>query len=1400
MKNQKIQQDNLSFAHPLVREWFLTKLGEPTEPQKLGWPAILAHEPTLISAPTGSGKTLAAFLVCIDQLVRKTINGEIKDETEVLYVSPLKALVNDIQKNLIQPLEEIFELGRTQGLALPEIRVAVRTGDTPTKERVSMLKKPPHILVTTPESLYILLTAEKSRALLTTIQTIIVDEIHALADDKRGAHLALSLERLEALTIKSPIRIGLSATQKPLEVVANFLTGNHRPLPNIINIGHARHLELTVEVPKMELGAVASNELWDEIYDRIAALAEENRSTIIFANTRRIAERAAHHLADRLGPDKVIAHHGSLSREIRLAAETKLKNGELKALVATASLELGIDVGFVDLVCQLGSPRSIAATLQRVGRAGHWHGAISKGKLFPTTRDDLLECAALAQAIHEGDLDKLIIPIEPLDILTQQIVATCAASDWQEDDLYELVTHAFHYKNLSRERFDQLLDMLADGIAGSRGRYGTYLFRDKVNGQVKGRRGARLTAITNGGAIPDNALFTVIDEPTGNMVGTLSEDFAVESHRDDIILLGSTSWRIRKIESDTGRLLVEDAHGAPPNVPFWLGEAPGRTIELSERLSQLREAIDSHLSKSQLSTSAWLQKNCHVSPYAAEQIIKYFLQAKAVLGSIPSQTNIIAERFFDEGGGMQLIIHAPFGARINKAWGLALRKCFCRSFNFELQAAATDNGINISLTEQHSFPLADVFAFLNPKTVTKTLTQAVLQSPLFGTRWRWDAGRSLALVRYRGGKKIPPHILKMLSNDLLAAVFPDAAACQDNLDGRDIELPDHPLTDEAIKDCLTEALDLEGLIDLLTKINNKEIRCVAVDTPLPSVFSHEILNANPYAYLDDAPLEERRARAVEMRQILPEALQKIGMLDADIIADAKEQAWPDVRNADELQDTLQTLIALPADINVRKQTTNHWLHFFEKLMQDNRASIATIDNRSFWVSAEKVKTFMLIYPTATFKHILPPIKEKLVSEEEALITMLRGWMLHLGPTTNDELSYLLALPSTAVEQALAHLEMTGLILRGRYTGIEEQEWCERRLLARIHKLTLSKLRKEIEPVSAGQFVNWLLAWQHVAPNTQLNGEQGLLEILRQLQGFEMPARAWEKYIFAKRLTDYDPDLLDRLCLMGIIGWGRLSNQSASKRVIPSSIAPITFFVRETAEWMGCLPLKNDEDLTYLSPIALQIHHYLKQHGASFFMEIVQGVNHLKTVVERGLWELVTAGLTTADGFDNLRSLIDPNRRLGKRGRRIIRHQYSTGRWSLLKRLNLSHETSIESMCWLLLKRYGVVFRDLLTREKNLPRWRDLLIAFRRLEDRGDIRGGRFVKGFVGEQFALPYAIGSLRASKKQEKHEEMITISAVDPLNVVGFVLPGSRTPALSNKKVHFQQVMGEQSLDITSE
>ncbi|ASQ45506.1 DEAD/DEAH box helicase [Legionella clemsonensis] len=1408
-----IYPDSLAWAHPLIQEWFVKKFTLPTEPQEQGWPQILADKTTLISAPTGSGKTFAAFLVCIDQLIRQSLTKELTNQTQVLYISPLKALTNDVQKNLLGPLDEIMKLGREQGYPMEEIQVAVRTGDTLSRERQAMLKKPPHILVTTPESFYLLLTAEKSRAILKDVKTVIVDEIHALANNKRGTHLSLSLERLEALTLKSPVRIGLSATQKPIALVANFLTGNNRPQPRMINIGHMRELELHIEVPSSELAPVASNELWDEIYTRLAILARQNRSTLIFVNTRRLAERVAHHLAERLGQDLVAAHHGSLSRKLRLTAETRLKNGELKALVATASLELGIDIGTIDLVCQIGSPRSISVALQRIGRAGHWHGAISRGKIFATTRNELLECAALVRAIREKELDQLTIPEAPLDILAQQIVAACAADEWDERKLYELITKSFPYKNLSREQFDEVLEMLAEGIAGSRGRYSAYLFRDRVNGIIKGRRGSRLTAITSGGAIPENGLFTVVAEPNEVMVGTLDEDFAVESNRGDIILLGTTSWKIKRVESAKGRVLVEDAHGAPPSVPFWRGEAPPRTDELSFQVSDLRQTLHEMLpltlspveeiskQPDALRTVHWLKEQCGVSDAGAEQLIEYILEGRAVLGSVPTQKMVIAERFFDESGGMQLVIHSPFGARINKAWGLALRKRFCRSFNFELQAAATDDGIIISLAEQHSFPLIDIFNFLHPNTIVDVLTQAVLQSPLFTTRWRWVATRALALVRFRNGRKMPPNILRMLSDDLLAAVFPDAAACQDNLAGQDINLPEHPLIIETMKDILTEALDMEGFGRLLSGIIEEEIQCLAVDTPVPSVFSHEILSANPYAFLDDAPLEERRARAVEMRRVLPDSLlREVGALEPTAITEVQKQAWPDIRNVDELHDTLQSLIALPADmhLNEHQRITGEWNIFFEQLTAQGRAGKASVHDKIFWVATEKKYTFLKIYPNAAFSTSLAAIEEKTVEREEAIVHMIRGWLQHLGPMNVVELTAILWLEQAEIEQALLTLESTGSILRGHFRVNQPVlEWCDRRLLARIHSLTLGKLRKEIEPVSAAQFMNWLTIWQHIMPGTQLNGEQGLLEIIKQMQGYEIPANAWEKQIFAKRIKNYTSDMLDRLCLMGVVGWGRLSPHPAlsaqerlehidalkPKRVIPTSVAPITFFAREEAAWIPARPQLEEEIIPVLSTVAQAIYYYLKENGASFFIDIVQDVHHLKAEIERGLWELVSAGLITADGFDNLRALIDPHRRLGRRNRHVFRQ--STGRWSLLKSTKtLDKDKRLEAICWVLLKRYGICFRELLARERIIPVWRDLLIAFRRLEAQGEIRGGRFVSGFLGEQFALPYAVDSLRSIKKKSPGEQAICISAVDPLNLIGIILPGERIPAFSGKHV----------------
>ncbi len=1423
---------SLAWAHPLVQDWFVGRFGTPTEPQELGWPHILAGRTTLISAPTGSGKTLAAFLACIDRLVRKALAGDLQDRTEVLYVSPLKALGNDIQKNLEVPLGEILQMAGERGLLMPEIRTAVRTGDTLMHERRAMLKRPPHILVTTPESLYILLTAEKSRAILRAVETVIVDEIHAVADDKRGAHLAISLERLEALCGVSPVRIGLSATQKPIEAVAHFLTGNGRPDPVIVNIGHKRQLDLAVEVPGSPLGPIASNEMWDEIYARLIELVVQHRSTLVFVNTRRMAERLAHQLGERIGEDNVAAHHGSLSRKLRLAAEKKLKDGQVKVLVATASLELGIDIGAVDLVAQINSPRAIAVALQRVGRSGHWRGAVPKGRFFVTTRDDLIENAALVRAIKHGDLDRLIIPESPLDVLAQQMVAACAAEEWSEDELFELLRRAYPYRNLSVETYQGLVEMLSEGIAARRGRYGAYLHRDRVNGKLRARRGSRLAAITSGGAIPDTALFTVVAEPEGTVIGTVDEDFAVESNKGDVILLGNTSWMIRRVESGSGRVLVQDAHGAPPSVPFWLGEAPARTEELSGHVAELRQTVSDLLGDTSpvavsqnnpkvAAAVAWLKDECGLDDSAAEQTVEYILQGRAVLGAVPTQNTVIAERFFDEGGGMQLVIHAPFGGRINKAWGLALRKRFCRSFNFELQAAATDNGLNIALAEQHSFPLADVFQFLQAETVQPILEQAALASPIFGTRWRWDASRALALLRFQNGKKVPPQIQRIRSDDLLASVFPDVAACQENIEG-DIQIPDHPLVHEVMKDVLTEAMDLAGLQNLLRRMADGTIRCIAVDTPVPSQFSHEILNANPYAYLDDAPLEERRARAVEMRRMLPESvLEEVGKLEPSAIARVREEAWPDVRDADELHDVLHTLVALPEDylgpamsegaaLSSSRSATEGWRKYFDRLVFEGRAGVATVAEgetpsgqpagcRRCWVAAEKASSFALLFPTAQFEQSLPEIGGKISSHDDALLSLVMGWVSHLGPTSATQLGQSLGLPASEIEKALLRMEASGSVLRGKFTDpkVDETEWCDRRLLARIHRLTIATLRKQIEPVTAAQFMRWLLRWQHIEPGSQVGGERGALEVLRQLQGFEIPANAWEKQVLARRIVDYDPRWLDQLCLTGAVGWGRLSPHPATledsaegkRRVIPTSVAPITFFVREEMDWMTPKhPGAEQPEARGLSHGAKQVLEFLHQRGASFFADIVRGTGKLKAEIETALWELVAGGLVTADGFDNLRALIDPKRRSGQGSGRTTRPRHSSGRWALLfTDQQVEKNRAMEATCWMLLKRYGIVFRDVLAREANLPTWRELLAAFRRLEDRGEIRGGRFVNGFLGEQFALPIAVESVRAMRKLAPSGEAITISAADPLNLVGILVPGERVPAISGKTVAFR-------------
>ncbi len=1559
--------DVLDGFHPLVAGWFRDRFGAPTEAQRVGWPKIAAREDVLIAAPTGSGKTLAAFLSCMDQLVCRGLAGPLPDRTAILYVSPLKALSNDVHRNLEAPLAELAERAAKDGVKFPPIRVAVRTGDTPAGERAKMAKHPPHILVTTPESLYILLTSQSGRAALAHVDTVIVDEIHAVAGDKRGCHLALSLERLDRLvtttTGRAPVRVGLSATQRPIERIARLLVGTARPLPHIVDSGHRRELDLAIEITDDELGAVASNEQFGRVYDRIAELVTAHRSTIVFVNTRRLVERVAAALEQRLGEEHVVAHHGSMSRTLRLAAEQRLKHGQVKCAVATASLELGIDVGTVDLVVQIGSPRSIATLLQRVGRSGHNLGGTPKGRLFALTRDQLMECAALVRGIRHGNLDRIALREAPLDILAQQIVAICAAEEISEPELVALVRRATPYAELPDAQLEQVLVMLAEGVSDRRGRTGAHVHRDRIAGVLRGRRGARLAAITSGGAIPDNNNYNVIQWPEETQVGTVDEDFAIESSAGDIFQLGNTSWRIRRIEA--GRVLVEDAKGQPPTIPFWFGEAPARTRELSDEVSALRQQLDERITAGNdpLLISAWVAAECSMSLRAAQQVVAYMTASRAALGALPRGDLIIAERFFDEAGGMQLVLHSPLGGRINRAWGLALRKKFCVSFDFELQASATDDGIVISLGQPHSFALDSVFAYVPSGQARETLVQALLDRPMFEIRWRWNVTRSLAVLRRKNGKKVPPHLIKMRAADTLSVVFPQALACGENIVGPR-EVPDHPLVFETVRDCLVEAMDVEGLRGMLEQLESGAIQVMTRDTVEPSPLSHELLNANPYAFLDDAPLEERRTRAVQLRRGLPaEAVEASGQLDDAAIALASEEVAPTVRDIDELHDALLALWLLPEPA-AEALAPRDW---FETLARAGRACRLRWTNGdsdcAAWVATERLGAAraMLGEAVECTPAIGTPAWADVPEREAAIVKLIGSHLDHRGPIGSRALAAELGLPLPDVLAALLALEADGAILRGSFSApprsvkqalaeiddaLADVEWCNRRVLARIHRLTLARLRREIEPVSAAALMRFLLRWQRVARHTQVIGADGLARVVEQLQGFETAAGAWERELLPARLHGYDPSWLDQMCLAGHVTWCRLSPRkpaaetepeigdastvadvatvhaqrkpavpansnenpdvdltalppgrahvpaidltappsdradgrarvpaidltappsdradgrarvstvetpavpvSAWDRAVarvdrsgsplagsptdgprasveatpgapktrsaPSRSAPLTLMLRADSAWLRAAALSAEPPA--LGPIAARVRDYLASTGASFLGDLVAAIDAPPDEVEDALWELVGAGIATADGFASLRVLVDrrrgevkshfdrastpPTVRKWQDAIKRARHRdrarpghalrslpTASGRWSLLAPAPIE-AIDVEASARQLLRRYGVVFRDLLLRESGLPPWRDLLVALRRLEARGEIRGGRFVTGFIGEQFALPEALDELRAVRNPAigGGGEAVRIAATDPLNLVGVLSPGPRVAAIVGNAV----------------
>ena len=1438
----------LQHFHPAVARWFERRFGTPTAAQVAAWPHIRAGRDTLVAAPTGSGKTLTAFLAALDDLVRRGVAGELPDETAVVYVSPLKALSNDIRANLEAPLAGIREELAALGLPDVDIRTVVRTGDTPQRERQRSLRRPPHILVTTPESLYVLLGSLSGRRMLATVRSVIVDEIHALAANKRGSHLALSLERLQRVVDEPPCaaepgedgvlpdpkavspraeprrvtRIGLSATQKPIAEVARFLVGAaglragiaDREMAvgatglvdgvadcEIVDIGYKKQRDLALEVPPTPLAAVMSNDQWDQVYARIVELVAAHRTTLVFVNTRRMAERAARHLADLLGKDAVAAHHGSLARELRLDAEQRLKRGELKVLVATASLELGLDIGDVDLVCQLGSPRSIAAFLQRAGRAGHAVGGTPKARLFPQSRDELVECAALLDAIHRGELDALHVPPMPLDVLAQQIVAETACRDWDEDALFDLLRRAWPYAALPRERYDAVLRMLADGYTTRQGPRGAYLHRDAVHHQLRERRGARMTALTSGGTIPETGDYTVVLEPQADRIGTVNEDFAVESLAGDIFQLGNTSYRILRIEP--GRVRVEDAKGVPPNIPFWLGEAPGRSDELSFAVARLREDVGERVRGGGVAAAieALVEQTAGgIDREAARQIVDHLASAQAVLGALPTQKRIVMERFFDQSGGMQLVIHSPFGSRLNRAWGLALRKRFCRQFNFELQAAATEDAIVLSLSTSHSFALDEVARYLRSATALDVLVQALLDAPLFAVRWRWNATTALALPRFVGGRKVAPQLQRMKSEDLLAAVFPDQVACAENLAGPR-EVPDHPLVAQTMHDCLHEAMDSEGWLAVLRGIESGAIEVVVRDLPAPSPLAAEALNARPYAYLDDAPIEERRTQAVQNRRFGDaDNVDGMGALDADAIAGVREEAWPRARNADEVHEALMTLGAIT---DAEARANEHWDASLAVLARGGRATRLGAEQGGLWVAAERLATLRRLYPEAIAQpDIAAPqgYETGPESPEEALRELLRARLGGLGPVTVDELVAQLGLPRGAIESALAALQTEGTVFQGRVTpGLAEVEWCERHLLARIHRYTLKRLRREIEPVEPRDFVRFLFEWQHVAAASRVSGPEALPAVLAQLEGFEAPAALWEAEVLPARVKDYASSWLDDLCTAGRTMWTRLrplanGTQGGGRSSLRTT--PILLLPRRAAPtWSRLASAAADDEA--LGGRAQRVFDFLETHGASFFDEIAEGARLLRAELEDALAELVVRGRANCDSYAGLRALLVPAAKRATAASRSRRRVAlfgieDAGRWNVVRTpasgdAKASAE-AIEHVAHTLLRRYGVVCFQLLEREAAwLPPWRELVRVWRRLEARGEIRGGRFIAGVTGEQFALPDAIATMRAVRKQPPDDALVCLSASDPANLLGTVLAGAKVPRVAGSRVLYR-------------
>ncbi len=1418
--------------HPVVQGWFDDHFAVATACQQSAWPSVQKKRDVLVSAPTGSGKTLAAFLAVIDEILQFGLhNGGLPDATQVVYVSPLKALSYDIERNLEVPLQGIRDRLAESGLADIEITTGVRTGDTSQWERQKMARKPPHILVTTPESFYLLLTSESGRRMLQSARRLIVDEIHALAGNKRGAHFSLSMARFERLTGQAPARIGLSATQKPLDQIASFLTGRDFHDCAIVDSGHVRNWDLNIRVPATSLEPVMSMEAWVDVYQQIAQLIQQHRTTLIFVNTRRHVERATRHLSEILGEENVGSHHGSLSKEHRHKAEQDLKAGELQALVATASLELGIDIGDIDLVCQIGSPRSIAVFLQRVGRSGHAVDRTPKGRIFPTTRDELIESVALLKSVNDGDLETLEICGGAMDVLAQQIVAEACVEDCGIDELFELFKSAYPYRGLSEDDYHAVLKMLSEGFTFRRGRRNAYIHLDAVNRRIRARRGVRIAAATNAGVIPDLFDYDVILEPEDIRIGTVNEDFAFESLVGDIFQLGNASYRIRKVQK--GVVRVEDAKGLPPNIPFWIGEGRGRSDVLSEAVSRLRETVQATLESYSFESAVKVFRNEYsVRETIAVQVLTYLDAARKALGLLPTRNTIVFERFFDETGDAHLVVHSVYGSRLNKAWGLALRKRFCVRFNFELQAAALEDSFILSLGPTHSFALQEVRDYVKSASAQEVLSQAVLGAPMFATRWRWVANTALSVLRFNLGRKVPPPFQRNDSEDLLSLVFPDQVACQENITGP-VEIPSHPLVQQTLRDCLQELMDAKAFIELLKKVESNQVAVEFRDLSEASPLTHEVLTAKPYAFLDDVPAEERRTLAVQTRRISGQSdIAEYGRFDSEILQTVANRARPNPRDAEELHDALvnggyfsfgdeSPVTSEAAQRFEPDRNEDQWRTCFEQLQSENRATqITSSSGVLLWIAAERLDEALLLHPDAKRMPEIEPVTFAQLPAEDphkALISLLRSRLAMVGPQTAAQIAASIALSADAVEAALLALESEGSVMRGHFReSIAAEEWCDRNFLAQLHKATISALRKQIKPVDKRQHATYLMQWMRLSSSTVGEGVESLNPILESLEGFEVMAGLWESDILSSRVFEYMPELLDSFNAAGRFVWCRLSlpdsltGNHRAKRIYRqrSSIRqiPLTFLKRNQLSIWKCLAGNRENSEPALSGQSRSVLEAMTDLGPLFFEEIQDELNLLPTHVEQCLVELFALGLATCDHYDGIRALLLSERerhkrsRLGRFGSFAVR---SSGRWSLLvhPRRNLAAKVSeddlIETAGQTLLKRYGIVFQNLLGREgRFMPSWRQLRRYYTRLEDRGEIRGGRFVEGVGGEQFALPHAVELLRNARLDAGSGNTLMVHYADPFNLSSIFTPAEHLSPQPNSYLVYRDAELKETVD----